>query len=60
MCKDMGLDTSIILEKKKFGLPFQIVFSKFLRHNGISESILSFAKYSELHSIMYDIWDSEK
>lgn len=51
------LKTDIIHEKKSLGLPYQIVYSKFLRENGISKSSLSFAESSELETIMLNEWE---
>jgi hypothetical protein len=53
------LKTDIIHEKKSLGLPYQIVYSKFLRENNISKSSLSFADSSELGTIMLTEWEKE-
>jgi len=53
------LKTDIIHENKSLGLPYQIVYSKFLRENNISKSSLSFADSSELGTIMLTEWEKE-
>lgn len=42
------MNNKIILQKKKLGLPYRIVFDKWLIHNNISKSILTFAKIGKL------------
>ncbi len=42
------MDNGIILQKKELGLPYRTVFDKWLRHNNISKSILTFDKMGKL------------
>jgi hypothetical protein len=49
--------TDIIHEKESLGLPFRIVYSKFLRANDISESSLSLADSLELETIALNEWE---
>jgi len=47
------MENKIISEKKNLGLTYQIVFDRWLRHNNISKSTLSFAGSGKLQ-VMFD------
>ena len=51
------MNNEIILQKKKLGLPYRIVFDKWLRYNNISKSILTFDKMGKLQVEFDKHWD---
>ena len=51
------MNNEIILQKKKLGLPYRIVFDKWLSHNNISKSILTFAEMGKLQVEFDKHWD---
>jgi len=53
----IDLNNEIISQKKKLGLPYRIAFDKWLRHNSISKSILTFAEMGKLQVEFDKHWD---